>query len=177
MDATWTDDKQRDGVDYVALGIIAIMLVMCGLLCLGARVAPFIVSRAYGELNWPVALFTALIGGLIGLYLLATWVPAASVRTAIATVLLPAGMGFITVHTGLPATLASLTGVKQTVVFQITDTTSYGGRRSCAGVYIEHPDYERTKICRSPQKGGAHLAVTGQQSWYGLFYSDTELRL
>jgi hypothetical protein len=174
MDIGWADEDGHGFLDYAVLGVIGVAVLACGMVAFGGLVAHFVVSSAYSEYNFAVAFAAAAIGALIAAYLLMTWVSVDRIRTAVALVVLLAGMGYISVNMGVPATLGSLQGRKETVVFTVTGYAA-GSRRSCSGVYATHPDFGETRLCNIRADTGAHVALTGKRSWFGLSYTDVRV--
>ena len=174
MDITWADEDGRGVIDYVALGIIALVILASGLVAFGGLVARFVVSKDYAEYNTIVAVGAAALGALIALYLLLSWVSVDRYRTAIALVVLLAGMGYLSVSVGAPATLGSLQGRTETVTFTVTGY-AYGGRYNCSGVYATHPDFGETRLCHIRAEAGDRVALSGKRSWFGLAYTNTRV--
>lgn len=171
MDTTWGDEEGHDAIDYAALGLIVCALAICGLLAFGGLVAPFIVAREYADDNFIAALIAATIGALIAVYLLMTWVSVEQVRSAVALIVLFAGMAYLAASTGLPATLGSVQGKTETLVFEVTGV-QIAGRRRCAGLHVRHPEFVDATLCHLRGEPGIHVELTGRRSVFGLAYRE-----
>ena len=169
MDQVWEDAGQNALFDYLALGVVASVFLAGALLSIGGLYGSFIVSKEYAEHNFIVALVAATIGALLAVYLMMTWLPVDRFKSVAALVALSAGLAYLAVDRGIPATVGPHLGIEQVVTFVVTDKSS-GGRRSCRGIKVSNTEYVESKLCRIDAEIGMRVQVTGKVSWFGIAY-------